>query len=42
MNRLLVGVLCAPLILAAWPAVAAADLVDTTVSSADAQRRDCT
>ncbi len=41
MNRLLVGALCAPLILAASPAVAAADLVDTTVASPDAQRRDC-
>jgi hypothetical protein len=41
MNRLLAGVLCTPLILLAAPAVAAADLVDATVTSPDAQRRDC-
>jgi hypothetical protein len=41
MNRLLLGVLCAPFIVAASPALAAADILDTTVTSAAAQKRDC-
>ena len=42
MNRLLLGALCAPAILVGGPAVAAADLVDTTISSPGSERRDCT
>jgi hypothetical protein len=40
MNRVLLGALCAPFLVAVAPAVAAADLVDTTITSADAQRRE--
>jgi hypothetical protein len=42
MNRLLVGVLCTPVILAASPSLASAELLDTTITGAEAQRRDCT
>ncbi len=41
MTRLGLGVVCASALLIAMPAGAAADLIDTTVTSADAQSRDC-
>ena len=41
MKRLVLGVLCAPAILVGAPAVAAADLIDTTLTSSETQQRVC-
>jgi hypothetical protein len=41
MKRFMLGAACAPLLLGSLPGTAAADLIDTTVTSSDAQKRSC-